>query len=277
MSQLARKVLLDFPASLTVTTFSNTRLDLAWSAILGAASYRLYRNGVLTDSLTELTASATGLVGSTQYLFQVSCIDAEGLEGPKCPTAPGTTFATPDLTAPTTPVISAGSATLTSVVITLVAPAIDTGSGIASYTLQRASNSAFTVGLVTTTGLTTFPLTVPSLQAGTQYWFRLWAIDTAGNVGASSLTVNITTLAGQTAGPFWPNWPWMNWCCVQGAGPGALDASMAADKDAIIVTSSFPTPQAMQNSCDAIDNIWAQQDRSKIQTKIFQYLTPAVT
>lgn len=81
----------------------------------------------------------------------------------------------------------------------------------------------------------------------------------------------------QQASSWWPNWPIMLTSCVQSVGPGGIDADMAADHNAIIFQSFYPTTTRMQARCDAIDDIWALQDQTKIVTRFFQYLTPAVT
>jgi hypothetical protein len=278
VSQLTRRVLLEFPASLTVTVVSNTRIDVSWSAVRDVVNYRVYRNGVLTDSPTTEAVSATGLQGSTQYLFAVSCVDAVGHEGPRSPTQPGTTFVTPDTTLPTAPTIFAGSPTLSSVSVSLIAPAVDTGSGVASYTLQRATDAAFTQNLVTTSGLTSFPQLISNLLSATQYFFRLRAVDVAGNIGPFSAAVNVTTTSQSPPqfAPFWPNWPIMNCACTQSVGPASLDQGMTADKDLVIVTSFYPTTARMQTRCDAIDAVWALQDQTKIVTKFAQYVIPSV-
>ena len=92
-------------------------------------------------------------------------------------------------------------------------------------------------------------------------------------VGPRVVDWKVTTFA--TAG--WPNWPWINFACCQGTGPAVLDPSHSADRDALIFTSSDPTPSALQTRCDGIDAIWAQQDTSKIKTKMIQYVWPSVT
>lgn len=260
---------------MTVTVVSNSRIDVAWTAVLGAASYRVYRNGVLTDSPTTEAASATGLAGSTQYLFAVSCIDATGQEGPQSQTFPGTTFANPDTTAPTAPGISAGGATLSSVVVSLVTPAIDTGSGVASYTLQRATNAAFTAGLVTTDGVT-FPVTVQNLASSTQYFFRARAVDAAGNIGAFGATVSITTQAAQVAQSLWANWPTMSICMAQGAIADNLGDSamwdLIADHDVHAFQWAFPTISRLTNRCNWIDGVLALQSGTAMRTWFFMYV-----
>lgn len=67
-------------------------------------------------------------------------------------------------------------------------PADNGGTAITSYTLQRATNSTFTTGVVTTTGLTGLSTTVTGLTNGTPYYFRVYAVNavsTAAGVGGA--------------------------------------------------------------------------------------------
>lgn len=248
MSSLSRRILLASPLTLTTTTISDTRVDVAWSAVFGAVSYRVYRDDVLTDSPTTEGVSATNLTGGTQYLFQVAAIDSAGHEGPKTLAMRGVTFATPDTTPPTAPTIGMGAVTTSSVIVQLLGAAIDSGSGLATYTLQRSTNSGFTQGLVTTDLLlaASFPLTVGNLSSGTQYWFRLRGVDAAGNVGLFGAAVNVTTTVAQGGTSFWPAWPMMNTTCLQGdVTKNLLDSTkhaLLADKCLVIITNFGETP-----------------------------------
>jgi fibronectin type 3 domain-containing protein len=72
----------DAPDSLTATTVSDTRIDLAWTAPSGQVTgYRVRRAG-LDTVVTTTGFGDTGLTGSTTYGYLVSAFGVTGLEGP---------------------------------------------------------------------------------------------------------------------------------------------------------------------------------------------------
>lgn len=202
MSTLSRVVLLAAPASPSATVISSSRIDLSWTSVVGAVSYRVYRAGVLVDLPTATTSSSTGLSSSTLYSFQVAAVDAAGLEGPKGSQFTGATLAAPDVTAPSVPVIAVTTLSSSSQQVTLTTASTDTGgSGLASYTLERATNAGFTANLTTeATGLSIFPRTVTGLSSSTQYFYRARATDGASNTSANSTAVNATTSSSSSSG-----------------------------------------------------------------------------
>lgn len=104
---------------------------------------------------------------------------------------------------PTTPAIAAVATSSSAIQISLSTPSLDyKGNPIASYTLERATNAGFSANLITSTGVaqSAFPLAIGGLLASTQYFFRLRAVDVAGNVGQYSSTANATTQSGAVTG-----------------------------------------------------------------------------
>jgi hypothetical protein len=201
VSRLSRVVLLGGP-TVTASAISTSRIDLSWTAVFGAASYRVYRNGTLVDSPTTAASSSTGLTIATQYSFQVAAVDAGGREGPVGTTALATTQgAAPDVTAPTVPVLALAVLSSSSIRVSLTTASTD-AVGVASYTLDRATNSAFTANLVSTTVATSeWPVTVTGLSTSTAYYFRARARDAANNASANSTTSSATTEGGGTTDP----------------------------------------------------------------------------
>ncbi|HDD57611.1 MAG TPA: hypothetical protein ENF43_03745 [Thermoplasmatales archaeon] len=77
--------------NLTVTSVSDSQLNLSWNAVSDAAKYNIYRNGSYLDSTTDTIYSDTGLTPGTTYCYEVSAVDQAGNEGPKSDEACGTT------------------------------------------------------------------------------------------------------------------------------------------------------------------------------------------
>lgn len=68
------------PANLTATVVSHYRIDLNWSAVSIAVSYKVYRNGVLIASPSATSYSDTGLTPGNTYSYAVSGVNADGAE-----------------------------------------------------------------------------------------------------------------------------------------------------------------------------------------------------
>jgi hypothetical protein len=173
-------------ASLTLTT------SLTGTHVAPAA-----RSGVLTAAISTLSGDMQGVFSAAP--------NRTGVIGAPVATLgaliQGATTAPADTTAPTQPSITATTVSSASISIALTTPSTDIGgSGLASYTLQRATDSAFTANLVTTNGITAgqFPYVVTGLAASKQYFFRLRPVDVAGNVGNFSSVVNATTQGAGT-------------------------------------------------------------------------------
>lgn len=69
------------PASLTATTVSSSRIDLAWSAAtdnVGVTGYRVARGGAVIATVSGTTYADTGLAASTTYGYTVTALDAAG-------------------------------------------------------------------------------------------------------------------------------------------------------------------------------------------------------
>jgi hypothetical protein len=67
-------------------------------------------------------------------------------------------------------------------------PPDDGGSPITSYTVQRATNSTFTSGLVTITGITGTSTVITGLTNGVQYFFRIAAINAVATAAGTQPT-----------------------------------------------------------------------------------------
>ncbi|MEU5666932.1 chitinase [Streptomyces longwoodensis] len=66
------------PTGLKTTSVTSSSVGLSWSAVTGATSYALYRDGTRVQSVTGTSATVSGLAASTAYSFQVSAVNAAG-------------------------------------------------------------------------------------------------------------------------------------------------------------------------------------------------------
>ncbi|MET7643108.1 PHB depolymerase family esterase [Streptomyces sp. NPDC005426] len=69
------------PAGVTVTGITDTTVSLSWSAVAGATSYAVHRNGTKIASPTATTYTDTGLTAGTAYRYTVAALDASGTAG----------------------------------------------------------------------------------------------------------------------------------------------------------------------------------------------------
>ncbi len=70
------------PTGLSASATSSSSVSLSWSAVPGATSYTVHRDGAAPLSVPSASASVTGLAASTAYTFRVSAVNAAG-ESPK--------------------------------------------------------------------------------------------------------------------------------------------------------------------------------------------------
>ncbi|MFF5776854.1 chitinase [Streptomyces virginiae] len=80
------------PTGLTASATSSTSVALTWSAVPGATSYTVHRDGAAPLSVTSASAAVTGLTAATTYTFRVSAANAAGTSPQSAPataTTPG--------------------------------------------------------------------------------------------------------------------------------------------------------------------------------------------
>ncbi|MGW6840656.1 chitinase [Streptomyces sp. NPDC054958] len=78
------------PTGLSASATSSTSVALTWSAVPGATSYTVHRDGAAPLSVTSASATVTGLTAATTYTFRVSAVNAAGA-GPQSAPASATT------------------------------------------------------------------------------------------------------------------------------------------------------------------------------------------
>ncbi|WP_442480666.1 chitinase [Streptomyces kutzneri] len=80
------------PTGLTASATSSTSVALSWSAVPGATSYAVHRDGAAPLSVTSASTAVTGLAAATTYTFRVSAVNAAGASPQSAPasvTTPG--------------------------------------------------------------------------------------------------------------------------------------------------------------------------------------------
>lgn len=177
------------PSGLAAQAVAHDRVDLTWVAASdaesGVASYNIYRDGSIVGSSTTTSFSDTGLTGSTQYSYQVTAVNGDGLEGPPTATVMVTTPAPPDTTPPTVPTgLGAAATSPTSVDLTWSASS-DPESGVASYNIYRDGSP---VGSSTTTSFTD-----TGVQGGITYSYQVSAVNGEGLESGRSTAASVTT------------------------------------------------------------------------------------
>lgn len=181
---------------LSATAVSSSQINLSWSAVSGATSYKVERatssGGPWTEIATGITAttfSSTGLSASTTYHYRVRATNANG-DGTYSATANATTQASggggSPPAAPTSPAALALSAS--SIRVSWTA-----SSGATGYTVERSPNGTSSWAAVVT-GHTASPYTDNGLSPSTPYWYRVIAVNGAGASSPSSI-VTATTQA----------------------------------------------------------------------------------
>ncbi|WNB98091.1 glycoside hydrolase family 18 protein [Streptomyces sp. CGMCC 4.7035] len=82
------------PTGLKAGTVTSSSVALSWSAVTGATSYSVYRDGMKVQTATGTSATVTGLSPSTAYGFQVTAVNDAG-ESAKSASVTATTSAGP--------------------------------------------------------------------------------------------------------------------------------------------------------------------------------------
>ncbi|MFE4968827.1 chitinase [Streptomyces sp. NPDC056660] len=66
------------PTGLRTGTVTSSSVGLSWTAVTGATSYAVYRDGVKSQTATGTSATVSGLTPSTAYSFQVTAVNDAG-------------------------------------------------------------------------------------------------------------------------------------------------------------------------------------------------------
>jgi hypothetical protein len=180
------------PAGLKASAVSSSQINLTWQACSGDVSgYKIERSSsgssggfsLINTVGSNVTAySDTGLNSTTTYYYRVRAYNAGG-DSAYSSVAQAATLAPP----PQPPALKPLSNTSKNGGLT---PSLQwsASSGASSYTLQVASDSAFTHLLLNQSGLTTLSYDIASgvLKKNTNYYWRVSAQNSTGTSSWSS-------------------------------------------------------------------------------------------
>ncbi len=190
------------PGTLTATGALG-RVNLSWGAAtdnIGVAGYDVHRSTTagFTPSVANRVAQPTGttyadIVGAGTYYYRVIARDGTGNVGPASNEASGTATADQPPSAPGT-VTATGSLGQ----VTLAWSAATDDVGVARYDVHRSTTAGFTPAVANRIAQPTTPGYVDNVAAGT-YFYRVIAVDTAGQSGPASNQATGTATADTTA------------------------------------------------------------------------------
>ena len=180
------------PATLTATTFSDTRIDLVWNNPAGSA-HTGFKIEQSTDSGAtwsvivgntgnlNLSYSVTGLQPVTTYDYRVSTINPSATSTPSS-TATATTYGPP--AAPTN--LTATPQPGAQIQLDWTAPTTTNGAAVSNYQIERSTDGV-NFSVLTTTGNTNITYTDTGLTTATTYYYRVAAINTYGSGSPSNV------------------------------------------------------------------------------------------
>ena len=188
---------------------------LTWNAVSGATSYKVYRaasqNGTysLLGTVTVTNYTNTGAKAGTTYWYKVKAVNSAG-ESPYSNIVSGQSKAvTPKLSAP---VVKIGNSS-TSGKPMLTWNAV---SGATSYKVYRAASQNGTYSLLGTVTATSYTNT--GAKAGTTYYYKVKAVNSAGESAYSNIVSGRATVTTLTMGHSATSGkPQLTWKAVSGA------------------------------------------------------------
>ena len=168
---------------------------LTWNAVYGATSYRIYRSTSkgsgysLLGTTTATSYTNTGAKAGTTYYYRVKAVNDAGLSPYSNVVSGKVKSVTPK---PAAPVVKIGhSATSGKPMLTWNAV-----SGATSYKVYRATSQKGTYSLLGT--VTTTSYTNTGAKAGTTYWYKVKAVNSAGESAYSNVVSGQVKSTGQT-------------------------------------------------------------------------------
>ncbi len=184
------------PTGITASGITTTGATISWTAVAGAASYKLlYKTNVATTfttvTSTTNTIGLTGLTAATAYTYQVQTVCSSSLLSSLSTAATFTTLASAPICSVPSGIVTSGI-TATGATVTWAAV-----TGAVSYKLQYKTSAASAFTVLTST---TNSITLTGLTAATAYTYQVQTVcssssATTPNLSALSTAATFTTLA----------------------------------------------------------------------------------
>ena len=194
---------------------SSGKPQLTWRAVYGATSYRIYRSTAkgsgysLLGTVTATSYTNTGAKAGTTYYYRVKACNDAGLSPYSNIVSGQSKAVTPK---PSAPVVKIGNSS-TSGKPMLTWNAV---SGATSYKVYRATSRNGTYSLLGT--VTTTSYTNTGAKAGTTYWYKVKAVNSAGESAYSNIVSGRATVTTLTMGHSATSGkPQLTWKAVSGA------------------------------------------------------------
>jgi large repetitive protein len=206
------------PGNLGGTATSSTRVSLNWSAATDAESgideYVVYRNGGEAGRTSGLTYQDSGLTPDTEYGYQVSAVNGQGIEGNRSGTVQVRTLAPPPPGPPRD--LSATAVSASAIDLDWRAPA--EAGDVASYRVYRDGSPVATVSATgyRDTGLASY----------TSYEYRVRSVNGDGLESAPSNSASARTRDGSPP-----------------TAPGGLEGTASSSSQISLVWSAASDPQ----------------------------------
>lgn len=190
------------PSNLALTVLSSTTMQLAWSDNssdeTGFLIERQTSGSGTWDVVTTTAANVTGytdatLQAGTQYAYRVSAVNGAGVSNASNVAVATTTVAVPGTPANLALTVQSAYA----IQLNWADPSNETG-----FQIERETDGTGTWSVIATPGQGVTTYADATVQPGTQYWYRVSALNTAG-ASAASNAVNATTAAVIVPGTGW--------------------------------------------------------------------------
>jgi fibronectin type 3 domain-containing protein len=181
------------PTGLTAMA-GNGQASLSWTGSTGAASYNVYESTTsgeetsIATGITATTYTVTGLTNGTPYYFKVAAVNTAGTSALSSEAS-----TTPEATLPSAPTGLTAAAGNGQVSLLWTA-----STGAASYNVYQGTSSGGEGTTPIATGVTSTTYAVTGLTNGTEYYFKVAAVNTAGTSALSSEASATPVLASGT-------------------------------------------------------------------------------